>query len=99
MKLKAIISADGKISSNPDIVAELSTEEISSVLNNLEINTIMFSSWKKVDVVFRKGNEEVVKKKTKIVSTEKSKTDFASLFLEQFEDFKEHVMKSKKSIL
>ena len=50
LKLKAITSVDGKLSTNQDTVAKWSIKEISSFVNELAVDKVVFSSWKKVDI-------------------------------------------------
>ena len=61
LKLKAITSVGGKLSTNPDTVAKLSIEEISSLVNELPVDKVVFSALKKVDI----GTPEVIKKRSK----------------------------------
>ena len=62
LKLKALISVGGKLNTNPDTVAKLSIAATSSFVNDLAVNKVVFPAWKKVDIAFKKGTEEVVKK-------------------------------------
>ena len=61
LKLKAITSVGGKLSTNPDTVAKLSIEEISSLVNELPVDKVVFSALKKVDI----GTPGVIKKRSK----------------------------------
>ena len=94
LKLKTITPLGGKLSANPDTVAKLSIGEISSLINDLALGKVVFFARKKFDIAFKKGTKELLKK-TKIITTEKSKTDFVALFLEEFLDFKGHVERVK----
>ena len=51
LQLKAITSGGGKISANRNTVAKLSNEEISSLVNKLVVDKVVFSAWKEIDVV------------------------------------------------
>ena len=51
LQLKAIASGRGKISTNRNTVAKLSNEEISSLVNKLVVDKVVFSAWKETDVV------------------------------------------------
>lgn len=51
LQLKAITSGGGKISANRNTVAKVSNEEISSLVNKLVVDKVVFSAWKEVDVV------------------------------------------------
>ena len=65
------------------------------VLNSLQSDKAIFSICKKVDVVFKKRKKRLLKKKDQTyITTEQSKTD-ATLFLEDFDDFKGHVERVK----
>ena len=61
LKLKAITSVGGKLSTNPETVAELSIAAVSSLGNELAVDKIAFSTWKKINIAFKK----VVKKRPK----------------------------------
>ena len=52
LKLKAITSVGGKLRTNSDTVAKLSIEEISSLVNGIAVDKVVFSAWKKVDIAF-----------------------------------------------
>ena len=67
---------------------------MSSLVNELVVDKVLFSAWKNVDVVVKKDKEEAFKK-PKVISTEQSKTDFVSCFLKEFVDFKDHVARIK----
>ena len=67
---------------------------MSSLVNELVVDKVLFSAWKNVDVVVKKDKEEAFKK-PKIISTEQSKTDFVLCFLKEFVGFKDHVARIK----
>lgn len=51
LQLKAITSGRGKISTNRNTVAKPSNEEISSLVNKLVVDKVVFSAWNEIDVV------------------------------------------------
>ena len=44
LRLKSITSVGGKLSTNPDTVVELSIDEISSLVNGLAVDKVVFST-------------------------------------------------------
>ena len=44
LRLKSITSVGGKLSTNPDTVVELSVDEISSLVNGLAVDKVVFST-------------------------------------------------------
>ena len=87
LKFKALKSTDAKISVNLDTVT------------NQPQDLITYIAWKKVDILVRKGKEDAMMKKMKIVGTEEQRGDIKTLFIKKCIEFKKKCWESPKSIL